>query len=127
MIRRVTDHVQTKGSLIFFRVVRLEGLEPPRPKAPEPKSGASANSATAAASAALAVVDNNCQTGGLHPCQFVLDRNPASAGHRPLPGAGRRRSDIAQAVDDAAGRDQETDQFQRDLGQVKAGNNAVIH
>ena len=29
-------------------LVRVEGLEPPRPKAPEPKSGASTNSATSA-------------------------------------------------------------------------------
>ena len=32
----------------FVALVRLKGLEPPRPKAPEPKSGVSTNSTTAA-------------------------------------------------------------------------------
>ena len=41
-----SDALPTELSrLIYYILMRVKGLEPPRPKAPDPKSGASANSA----------------------------------------------------------------------------------
>ena len=45
---QLREQTEIDEKLFIFKMVRVEGLEPPRLAAPEPKSGASANFATPA-------------------------------------------------------------------------------